>query len=288
MNFYNIYLILNVILHFLNNNDCKIKLKSNYLLFNNINVNIIDSSLLVNPNKNSYKNIKPEKFYDNINDKKIVQRISNELKDLKGIYGFLCKVNQKIYIGSSTNLVNRFKEHIKGRKSNVILQKNIKLYGLNNFYFIIFKSYSMDYQVSLIDFENKYISYFKPMNLYNLKLIASSMLGYKHTIEARQKMIDRFKNFRHPMLGKNHSEEAKNKIKLATKGCRNPMYGRKHKEISKELISSALSKPVYFYKLIEGKHILSHVYRNSVVVANLLGLHKTTIGRYIKKGKIIV
>jgi hypothetical protein len=66
------------------------------------------------------------------------------------------------------------------------------------------------------------------------------------------------------------------------------MYGKKHNNITKELISSALSKLVYFYKLKEGKYILSDVYKNSVEVARKLGLHKTTIGRYIKKEKVIM
>ena len=75
---------------------------------------------------------------------------------------------------------------------------------------------------------------------------------------------------------------------MATTGCRNPMYGRKHKNITKELILFALSIPVYLYKLIEGKYILSDVYKNSVEVVRKLGLHKTTIGRYIKKEKVIM
>jgi group I intron endonuclease len=134
-----------------------------------------------------------------------MQEIKKELKDLKGIYGLVCKVYHKIYIGSSENLVNRFKEHIKGKKSNIRLQKSIKLYGLSNFFYIVFESYMINHGISLIDLETKYISYFKPISLYNFKSTAISMLGYKHTFEARQKMINRFKNSAHPMLGKNHS-----------------------------------------------------------------------------------
>lgn len=217
--------------------------------------------------------IKPDKIYDNIKDETIVRKIVDELNGLKGIYGFFCKVNQKIYIGSSENLVNRFKEHIKGagKKSNIRLQKDIKLYGLNIICYIIFESYVINYKVSLVNIETEYISLIKPFYLYNFKTIATSMLGYKHTLKAKQKMVNRFKNSVHPMLGKNHSEEAKWKIKLATMGCRNPMYGKKHKEISKELISFALSKPVYIYKLRDSKYVLSEICKNSVEVGHKLG-----------------
>jgi len=285
VNYNNLYSIFNVKLIILSYIYCLLKLKS-CLLLNKIN-NVLDLSILVNSNFNKDKIIKPEKIYNNIENKVTIEKIKKELKGLKGIYGFFCKANQKIYIGSSENLVSRFKEHIKGKKSNIRLQKSIKLYGLSNFYYIVFESYMINQEISLIDLETKYISYVKSLCLYNLKSTATSMLGYKHTLEARQKMVNRFKNSAHPMLGKNHSEEARLKIKLATRGCRNPMYGRKHKNITKELISFALSKPVYIYKLIEGKYILSDVYKNSVEVARKLGLHKTTIGRYIKKKKLL-
>jgi hypothetical protein len=87
--------------------------------------------------KFKYNNILPPKFYDNIHESKTISLIEKELKDLKDVYGFLCKSNHKIFIGSSENLVKRFKEHIKGKKSNIRLQRAISKYGLNNFYYII-------------------------------------------------------------------------------------------------------------------------------------------------------
>jgi hypothetical protein len=58
------------------------------------------------PLKKKYKNLRPVKVYDNIHDINTINRIKFELKNSKGIYGFLCKNNNKIYIGSSENLVN--------------------------------------------------------------------------------------------------------------------------------------------------------------------------------------
>jgi group I intron endonuclease len=49
-----------------------------------------------------------------------------------------------LYIGSSENLTERFKEHINGIKFNVNLQRAIKKYGLSCFYFIIFETYNIE------------------------------------------------------------------------------------------------------------------------------------------------
>jgi group I intron endonuclease len=57
---------------------------------------------------------------------------------------------------------------------------------------------------ALTDLESSYINKFEFDTLYNLKVIATSMLGYKHTEEARKKMIEFFKDKNnHPMFGKN-------------------------------------------------------------------------------------
>jgi hypothetical protein len=65
------------------------------------------------------------------------------------------------------------------------------------------------------------------------------------------------------------------------------MFGKKHTKKTKELISLALSKLVYIYKIVEDKLELKEIFPNSVKLAEVLNLNKTTIGRYIKKGKII-
>jgi len=82
------------------------------------------------------------------------------------------------------------------------------------------------------------------------------MLGYKHTDEAKLKMLRRYedKNSRrenkfsldgfafasHPMLGKTHTLEA---LSLISKpGALNPMFGKKHSSLSRQLISDKMSK----------------------------------------------
>lgn len=67
------------------------------------------------------------------------------------------------------------------------------------------------------------------------------MLGYKHTDEAKLKMVERFKDINnHPMYGKTHSEEI---LKLISKpGELNPMYGKTHSEETKKTISKKMNK----------------------------------------------
>jgi group I intron endonuclease len=265
-------------------------LKSIFYLLNNYynNKNFINLSTIIKPDVTDLKFIEPKKIYYNIDVHCTQKNIAIELKDYKGIYGFFCVINKKIYIGSSENLVKRFKEHIKGKKSNIYLQNAINEYGLDNFYYIIFEFYNRKDIIMLSDIETKYISYIRPDYLYNFKFLATSMLGYKHDLLAKQKMVAWFKKHKHPMLGKHHTIEVKESIRIQNEGKSNPMYGKKHKDSSKKLISFALSKPVYMYKWINGSYLLYNIYPNSTVVAKLLNLHKTTVGRYIKKEKIIV
>jgi group I intron endonuclease len=113
---------------------------------------------------------------------------------------------------------------------------------------------------ALTDLETSYINRgLRPLNfdnLYNFKAIATSSLGYKHTEEARLKMVDYYKDknnhpspylsfFRDRGFGKTHTEEA---LGLISKpGELNPMFalrprpkdlvlgrkGKKHSEATK-------------------------------------------------------
>jgi group I intron endonuclease len=67
------------------------------------------------------------------------------------------------------------------------------------------------------------------------------MLGYKHTDEAIQKMIERYKDkTNHPMFGENHSEEVLKSI--SKPGELNPMFGKKHNDKTKELMAIRKNK----------------------------------------------
>lgn len=101
-------------------------------------------------------------------------------------------------------------------------------------------------------------------------------------------MKNRFELKKHLQLGKLRSEEPKYKIKLSVSGKNNSMFGRTHKKSSKILISAALSKPVYLYRVFEVRIELFDVYSISIEIAKLMNLHILTRGRYIKSGKILL
>lgn len=87
---------------------------------------------------------------------------------------------------------------------------------------------------ALTDLETSYIKRFNFDNLYNFKATATSSLGYKHTEEARLKMVDyyKYKN-NHPMFGKTHTEQA---LALISKpGELNPMFAASLENIVKPL-----------------------------------------------------
>ena len=113
------------------------------------------------------------------------------------------------------------------KKSNVALQKAFVKYGLDKFHFYIYEYFTYESKIrsskALIDLETKYIQKFNFDHLYNFKANARSSLGYKHTEEARLKMIGYYKNKEnHPMFGKTHTKKA---LSLISKpGELNPMF----------------------------------------------------------------
>src|SRR6266705_2695804 len=116
--------------------------------------------------------------------------------NLGGVYGLVNIYNPnkiKQYIGSSKDLYQRLMDHLKGRDSNIRLQRNISKYGIDNFQFVIYY-WDLDPSVILTDIETEVIKSFSFESLYNFKKEANSSLGYKHTMVAIEKIKLRFKN----------------------------------------------------------------------------------------------
>lgn len=109
------------------------------------------------------------------------------------------------------------------------------------------------------------------------------MLGYKHTKKAIAKMRLRYVNkLNHPMYGKKHDEIT---LSLISKpGELNPMYGRTHNINSRKLMS--LKKSTRPLGLYDVNNNLIDKYQNQVELAKKFNVHKTTISRYVKTGKL--
>lgn len=95
------------------------------------------------------------------------------------------------------------------------------------------------------------------------------------------------------MFGKTHSESSK--YIISKPGDFNPMFGRTHSEVTKQLMSIKKSIiPLGLYDennnfspfLAFGWSPKEEKYSNQVELANKFGVHKTTISKYIKTGKL--
>lgn len=181
------------------------------------------------------------------------------MKKISGIYKIKNIINSKVYIGSSINIKSRWQKHISelrnGRHSNKHLLESYKKHGEQNFQFSILEE--VKELESLILKEQHYLDFYKSYekeNGYNLRKIADSNYGYKHTKESVEK-------FRIASTGKTHTEEAKKRISLANKGRifseetklkmslakkgkSNHWKGKKRTEKQKKLISEMAKKRV--------------------------------------------
>lgn len=217
-------------------------------------------------------------------DKGNVDSYKEILKNKGGVYSFINTVNGKQYIGSAKDFYIRLNEHLNNKKSNVSLQKAFNKYGLDKFNWVIYEYFSYETKIlsneGLTKLETSYIKAFDFSTLYNMKREASSMLGYKHTDEAIQKMIERYKDkTNHPMFGKSHSEEV---LKLISKpGELNPMFGKKHSDNTKELMAKKRNKYLNGVGIFDLEDNLIKKFDNNVELANYLNISKVTVGKYL-------
>jgi group I intron endonuclease len=148
-------------------------------------------------------------------DKNHVESYREILKNKGGIYSFINTINGKQYIGSAKDFYIRLNEHLSNKKSNINLQRAFDIFffkknqhGLDKFVAgarIVYEYFSYETKIisnnNLTKLETNYIKAFDFSTLYNMKKEASSLLGYKHTDQAIQKMIERFKDkTNHPMF----------------------------------------------------------------------------------------
>lgn len=204
-----------------------------------------------------------------------------EIKNKSGIYSFINLKNGKQYIGSAINLYERMQDHLAGRQSNILLQRAFKKYGKKNFHFLVY-AYAPYTLPAITDLETLFMSYFSFDKLYNLTYAGGSMLGYKHTKEAIAKMKARLIDPKdHPMFGKFHAPETR--ALISKPGELNPMFGKIQTSETRLLISNLKSTPVTIY---DSNNTYLLTFKNNVELSKYLGCNKSTVGRYLKSGKL--
>lgn len=152
------------------------------------------------------------------------------------------------------------------------------------FHWVVYEYFTYESKVvsntALTDLETKYIKHFDFSKLYNIKSEATSLIGYKHTEEAKLKLKEYYENkLNHPMYGKTHTEEA---LSLISKpGELNPMYGKNHSEESKKIMSLKKNKYLNGVGIFYLNGALLHKFNNNIELANYLGISKVTVGKYL-------
>ena len=126
------------------------------------------------------------------------------------IYAIFNIVNDDCYIGQASSRLKRFAEHRKTLRGNyhhnVYLQRAWNKHGEKCFIFVTLQRVDV---CSLNEFEQRWIDRLKPE--YNMAPIAGSLLGYKHSDEARANMSAAH-------VGQKKSEEWKAAASLRMKG----------------------------------------------------------------------
>lgn len=150
---------------------------------------------------------------NNLNNQDSIKSYRKLLKGIGGVYLFINIENGNQYIGSAKDFYLRLNEHLGNKKSNIAAspQNAFAKYGLDKFKFGIYEYFTYESKIvsskALTDLETNYISKFN--TLYNFKTTATISLGYKHTDEARLKMVEYYKDkANHPMFGQTHTKEA--------------------------------------------------------------------------------
>ena len=182
------------------------------------------------------------------------------------IYSIVNTIDNKRYVGISSDYKNRKRLHIWGMKNgkhkNIKIKRAVNKYGFDNFVFEVLEELESEDRMLALEKEhhyiNKYNSYHKG---YNQSEGFESSFLYKESKETKEKRRKLMKGNTY-WLGRKHTEETKKKIGLIHKGKvvsaetrfktsesrkgmmkgeDNPFYGKKHNEKTKEIIRAKLT-----------------------------------------------
>lgn len=155
------------------------------------------------------------------------------------VYMIMNLINWKIYIGQTTNLTVRWRDHLKSAskpksKKHQLLHKALAKYGVSNFIFTTIQS-SNDYAEAL-ELEKYWIEFYQSNTKkygssagYNQTAGGEGWLGNHHTKETKLKIS--IKN-----SGKIRSESFKKERSKWYSGEGNPMYGKNHTKKTRKKI----------------------------------------------------
>lgn len=167
-------------------------------------------------------------------------------KNQFGIYAIKNKINNKVYIGqTSENFQRRYWHHCwklkQNKHDNCYLQNAFNKYGDENFEFEIIECVTD--KSKLNNLEIKYIATYKQDNLcYNMLLGGDGRRGFKMSESTKKKIAEKNKI---NLLGKTHSK--KTKIKMSQ--TRTGKYYTRHKQTN--IINEEIAREIKI-QLIDG------------------------------------
>ncbi|RGB21507.1 GIY-YIG endonuclease [Rhizophagus diaphanus] len=239
-----------------------------------------------------------KRIYFNPSSEKHV--ISFENFKQAGVYALVCKVSNKIYIGSSVYLGDRLLDYMQPaylgvRASSPVIRAIVK-YGYINFCFVILETCLPEL---VLEREQFWLDFLKPE--YNLSPTAGSTLGVSlseasktkislarlgktHTLETRQLMSETRRGPNNPMFGKSTSEETKALLSTAFKGPNGPLSGipRPEEVLHLMRVNHPHTKAVFQYT--QDKKELIAKYDSIRQAAEITGISRNYISKCIKDG----
>lgn len=151
------------------------------------------------------------------------------MKYYGSIYLITNLLNNKKYVGQSTNPISRIRRHlsiVKSKNKKNHIHSAINKYGKDNFKFEEICSCVTSYS-DLNELERYFIKYFNCYgdNGYNETLGGGGSPGKFASNETKEKMCIARKG-KTPSLGMKHTEQTKNKMSEDRKGAKHPMFGK--------------------------------------------------------------
>lgn len=172
-----------------------------------------------------------------------------------GIYKITNKETGKFYVGSSVNIKRRWYMHKyelkRNNHGNKYLQNAWNKFGEAAFTFEIIKEVE-PIKKKILKEEQFYLDALSPYGErgYNISKEASSILGYRHTKEARRKIVESKlgklrstetrRKISEVQMGRTVSQETRDKISKTLTGRPSPMKGRKATKETREKMSKSL------------------------------------------------
>jgi group I intron endonuclease len=186
------------------------------------------------PSKEPFKNCFkiPEKFYiDPINQRNNIReafpyavgkRTQAQNRGNTGIYAWVNKINNKIYIGSGDPLYYRVSDYYQTwdliSRSNLYIVRAFNKYTMTNFSLYILEYTDSD---NLLVYEQKWIDLINPQYIINPKAGTVKVISILNKLKKNASL-------RNLALGRTHTEEVKRLMSENRKKENNPFFGKKH------------------------------------------------------------